>query len=104
MSKSKGRKPFLKSSHKLDSYELRVTFDRSGRRLLSATGRSDLQRPALWVWSEEFDEESPYGVSDAIHHLALVVEQDRPNTRERLFFGLNGGLGWVEEQLPGFEG
>lgn len=60
-----------------------------------ATGQSPMKRRSLWSESNVFgpDDDLMHAPADWIHHLALVVLQDRPNSQERLLFGLTGGLG-----------
>lgn len=58
-------------------------------------GSSEYKRLPLWteanVWTDEDDLMMAPG--DWVHHVILVALQDRPNTSERLLFGLTGGLG-----------
>lgn len=86
---------------RLDGIELKLRWSREGQVTLHAAGRSDLKRTNLWTHDEVWAEDNPvYGPYDAVSHLVLACAQDRPNTKERLFFSLNGGLGWIEETLP----
>lgn len=66
-----------------------------------AQGHSPNRRVALWseanVWTES-QADLRHEPADWVHHLALTALQDRPNTTERLLFGLTGGLG-VQEPL-----
>lgn len=59
-------------------------------------GESDTQRGRLWheagQWLEGQDD-TRHAPADWIHHMALTCIQDRPNTSERLLFGLTGGMG-----------
>ena len=75
--------------------------DRSS--VMRATGYSDTKRAALWNYHEAFDSvldnEKGYGVADALHHVALVALQDRPNSLDRLQFALRGGLAWEQSQM-----
>lgn len=61
-----------------------------------AQGISSGKRTPLWtetnVWNGE-DHDTNHEPADWVHHLALVALQDRPNSSERLIFGLTGGLG-----------
>lgn len=90
-------------SGRLDRMTQTLHLGRDGLIKLQAQGWSENQRKALWTTSEEWQGDDPvYGPSDAAHHLVLAILQDRPNTQERLFFSLNGGIGWVEEEMfPG---
>lgn len=71
---------------------------------ITAHGRSSTKRANLWTHHEEWDPEDTqhegYEPSDLARHLLLVAEQDRPNSAERLAFGLSGGLSWTEEEFP----
>lgn len=61
-----------------------------------ASGESAYKRGRLWQESAVFtpsDHDLRIEPADWLHHLALVALQDRPNTPERLVFGLTGGLG-----------
>lgn len=97
-----GRKPpHRRVAPRLDRLRLVIGFAQDGQISLHAAGESDLQRSSLWVHDEVWPEDDPvYGPYDAASHLILACAQDRPNTKERLFFSLNGGIGWVEEELP----
>lgn len=65
------------------------------------TGESGTKRGRLWheanVWTEGQDD-CRHAPADWIHHVALTAVQDRPNSQERLLFGLTGGLG-VQDPL-----
>lgn len=57
-------------------------------------GRSSTKRASLWTYSETFPEASPgqdFMPTDALHHLALIAIQDRPDTQARLEHLLHGG-------------
>lgn len=68
--------------------------------VVHATGSSPMRRRALWVESNVYgpDEDLRHAPADWIHHVALAVLQDRPNSQERLIFALTGGLG-IQETL-----
>ena len=70
---------------------------------LSAHGRSQFRRAALWSYHEAFDAHldahKGYSVADALHHIALVCVQDTPNTLDRLDFALSGGLSYAQGEL-----
>lgn len=86
---------------KLESIDMTLRWDPEGRISLHAAGRSPLKRTNLWTLDEVWAEDNPvYGPYDAVSHLVLVCAQDRPNTKERLFFSMNGGLGWADQELP----
>ena len=66
-----------------------------------ATGESTYRRQRLWTEVSTFTadhDDLRHAPADWINHIALVALQDRPNSSERLIFGLTGGLG-VQEQL-----
>lgn len=65
-----------------------------------ATGSSPMRRRSLWTESSIFGEDADlrHAPADWIHHIALTALQDRPNSQERLLFGLTGGLG-IQESL-----
>lgn len=58
-------------------------------------GSSEYKRLPLWTESSVWDtgDDLLMAPADWIHHVVLVALQDRPNTSERLLFGLTGGLG-----------
>lgn len=94
---------------KHELHEVRITYrfgwrDGSEQTYVEVVGRSDTKRANLWAYREDFDAtDDPtekMGPSDVIRHLMLVVEQDRPNTAPRLHFGMTGGIGWSQEELP----
>lgn len=94
--------------HRLDSVELTVRMDdgEDGSASLAAHGRSTTRRANLWTYQEHFDPEvvaaKGYSLSDAVAHIVLVCQQDRPNTLERLNFALSGGVSYVQDELwPG---
>lgn len=60
-----------------------------------AAGSSPNRRRSLWSESSVFglDDDLKHAPADWIHHVALTALQDRPNSSERLLFGLTGGLG-----------
>lgn len=93
--------------HNLTSVEIKVhLYDEEGNPCASiaAHGRSSTKRANLWSYQEFFDPTTDsakgYSLSDAVSHILLVCQQDRPNTLERLNFALRGGLSYVEEELP----
>lgn len=99
----KPTKPF----HRLNRVEFTLylpRYDHAVSSEMRAAGYSDTKRAALWHYHEAFDHvldaEKGYGVGDALHHVALVALQDRPNSLDRLEFALRGGLAW--EQAPLF--
>lgn len=67
----------------------------------TAIGESEFRRAPLWAestsWNEREDD-ARHAPADWLHHLALTALQDRPNSQERLLFGLTGGLG-VQDPL-----
>lgn len=71
---------------------------------IQVRGSTSTKRGDLWTYHEvwEPDQTTPECMepSDVIRHMLLVVEQDRPNTRARLDFGLTGGISWSEDELP----
>lgn len=74
---------------------------------LAVSGRSETKRANLWTYQElftpELDQEKGYSAADALHHVALVCIQDRPNSLERLQFALRGGIAWSQEEIfPGW--
>lgn len=94
--------------HQLDSVELVVRMDdgEGGSASLAAHGRSKTKRANLWSYQEFFDQTvdsaKGYSLGDAVHHIVLVCQQDRPNTLERLNFALAGGISYVQDELwPG---
>lgn len=61
-----------------------------------ATGESTYRRQRLWTEVSTFSadrDDLRHAPADWINHIALVALQDRPNSPERLIFGLTGGLG-----------
>lgn len=61
---------------------------------LYAVGRSSTKRASLWTFHETYAQASPgHGMmpTDALHHLALIAMQDRPDTQARLEHFLQGG-------------
>lgn len=69
---------------------------------LEAAGESVTQRASLWSVQESWqrdDVSRGYQPCDALHHLALVAAQDRPNTQDALEKALHG-LGWEDVPLP----
>lgn len=64
-----------------------------------AEGRSSTCRHALWRETNiynAFSADLLIEPADWIHHIALTALQDRPNSQERLLFGLTGGLGYQD--------
>lgn len=62
-----------------------------------AFGESNYRRQRLWTETNTFnvhDDDLRHAPADWMHHIALTALQDRPNTPERLVFGLTGGLGY----------
>lgn len=93
--------------HRLHRLDISVTFDEEGPYapcVLHVDGRSRTKRTALWHYAEVFtaevQQDRGYSLNDAVAHIVLVCHQDRPNTLERLKFGLSGGVYWDEPQLP----
>jgi hypothetical protein len=92
--------------HKLERIEISYRLAdpvRGIRATLTAHGTTATKRGYLWTHSEAWgpDEmhEAGYEPSDLARHLILVCEQDRPNSAQRLAFGLTGGLSWDEPGL-----
>nr|CRY97245.1 hypothetical protein [uncultured prokaryote] len=96
-----------KPSHQLDSatFTLVLPSRRNGYLTsLDVAGNSDTQRPRLWSVKETWtvaEQECGLQPTDALHHLALIVAQDRPASQEAVFRQLTGEP-WVQESLPGF--
>lgn len=95
------------AQHRLETVEITYHLPdvRTGAlAVMTARGRSSTKRGNLWVHREEWDpadtQHEGYEPSDLARHLLLVAEQDRPNSSERLSFGLCGGLSWTEEEFP----
>lgn len=95
-------------NHTLETVEITLWLpgpDDVGVTSMRAAGRASTRRANLWTYQEHFepdvDREKGYGIGDAVHHVALVCLQDRPNTLERLNFALRGGLAWHQDELPG---
>lgn len=95
-------------SHRLEEVQITLYLPGehdSGVTSMRVAGRASTKRANLWTYQEHFDPsldaEKGYSVSDAVHHVALVCLQDRPNTLARLDFALRGGLSWSQDELPG---
>lgn len=96
--------------HRLHSIEARLVLPVEGEPQafgLAVHGRSETKRGNLWSYQElftpELDHQKGYSVADALHHVALVCIQDRPNSLERLNFALRGGLAYHEDEMfPGW--
>lgn len=75
--------------------ELPVGPSADGPVVCHAAGQSPMKRRSLWSESNVFnsDDDLKHAPADWVHHLALTALQDRPNSQERLLFGLTGGLG-----------
>jgi len=92
--------------HRLSTVELRLTLPSRATRYeatLLARGRSSTQRNDLWVHHDQWSmatRGNDLAPVDALHHLALVVMQDRPITLSALEHGLRGGRLYEEPQLP----
>lgn len=66
-----------------------------------AEGRSSTYRHALWRETNIYNsltDDLTLEPADWVHHVTLTALQDRPNSQERLLFGLTGGLG-VQDPL-----
>lgn len=70
---------------------------------IRARGEAHTSRHALWHYQETFEDgserERGYSAADALHHIVLVCQQDRPNSLERVEFALRGGLSWSQEPM-----
>lgn len=69
---------------------------------LEAQGRASTQRSSLWSVSETWtwaEQRCGLEPTDALHHLALVVVQDRPSSQDHLEASLTGN-GWEQLELP----
>lgn len=91
--------PFQKPDHKLRVVTFRLEFgEPAGETVINALaqGHAETRRTSLWseanVWTEA-TADVRHEPADWLHHIALVALQDRPNSTERLLFGLTGGLG-----------
>lgn len=90
---------YLPVNHRLTTVSLTLQFpgppDEDGPVYGVASGRSQTRRAPLWQetnsWADGAD--LRHEPADWLHHIALVALQDRPNSTERLLFGLTGGLG-----------
>lgn len=93
--------------HRLDSVTFNLhlgRLDEEHEHQLAVHGRATTKRADLWTYVESFDpvasRANGYSAADALHHIALVACQDRPNTIDRLQFALSGGLLYQEQELP----
>lgn len=92
--------------HRLDRVELHLDLRDpvgDGEVGIRAVGRSETSRTALWTYQETFlpscHTEKGYGPADALHHISLVCQQDRPNSIERLDFALRGGISYEQSSM-----
>jgi hypothetical protein len=92
--------------HQLDAVELVLELPNTAgpyTTAIRAHGRSYSKRTALWSYQEVFEplssREKGYGPADALHHIALVAQQDRPRSLAELNLALRGGVSWVQEEL-----
>lgn len=89
--------------HRVDFTLELPTTQTEGASSISAVGRSNTKRSALWTYAEEFDPvlstEKGYEAHDAIAHIALACVQDRPTSAGQLKFALSGGVAWDEDTL-----
>lgn len=87
----------------LDRWEMGVRYSKTPTGMvgvLTVMGYCDRKRGALWSYSETHAcSGTDYGLSDAILHLALVLEQDLPATEAALQASLIG-QNWVQPELP----
>lgn len=94
---------WITSPPTLDSFQITGRFVPSPSGLLLdlyADGRCDRKRSTLWTHSELVEVGGDrYQASDLIHHLALVILQDRPNSNVALTRGLCGAA-WEQPELP----
>jgi hypothetical protein len=94
---------FITKPPTLDRWEITARTCRDTPQVLveiTVTGWCARKRRALFVHTEivapQFE---PMKVSDITHHLALVLEQDRPTSHDALTRGLLGEH-WDQPELP----
>lgn len=94
---------WITSPKTLDSWQVKVTTCRtpSGPMgTLWVAGSCDRKRGYLWTYTETFPlVDGSYALSDALLHVELVCEQDRPASQvefERAMIGAN----WEQPELP----
>lgn len=92
--------------HRLDRIEITVKWgagEGSPVDTMQVVGRSDTKRANLWSYVEAFEPEADrakgYSLYDAVAHVTLACQQDRPNSLARLKFSLSGGLAWDQDSL-----
>lgn len=94
---------FVVSSPTLDRWEVRVTRlpqSSGGHHEVAAIGWCARRRKPLWSHVEVVDTRGgAQRVSDVVHHLSLVCEQDSPVTLQGLLCGLLGEA-WDQPELP----
>lgn len=87
----------------LDRWEVRVNIVSTGPlsvREVVVQGWCNRRRRPLFSWSEYVTaEDGPMGVTDRVHHAALVCEQDRPTSSEAFERGLIGEH-WDQLEIP----
>lgn len=87
----------------LDTWECRVTFSAGPTGVIAtlwAAGRCNRKRGHLWTYEEAYEVgKDSYSLHDAITHLSLVCEQDRPTSRTSLDRSLVGEH-WEQPELP----
>jgi hypothetical protein len=94
------------AQHELQTVTFHLNFYDHGdgpEQSLSAHGRTDTKRSALWSYNEHFgpaeDMERGYSAADAIHHIALVAVQDKPAHLSQLNIALRGGVSWGQDPM-----
>lgn len=93
-------------SHKLATVTITLhlpTRANSFTGVVRAEGRAQSKRDNLWSVSEEFTEAAQINgmsMTDAVHHLALIAVQDRPDTQDRFEYYLRGGQHYKTPPLP----
>ena len=86
-----------RTDHKLRTVRFQLELPQGpepGAVLVYVWGESDTKRGRLWHEANQWiegEDDCRHAPADWIHHIALTVIQDRPNTSERLLFGLTGG-------------
>lgn len=87
--------------HHLETFHINVRFTPDNEVILAASGRTPAQRKDLWKYRETFTwPDDQLTVTDAIHHLALAVVQDRPSSDHLLHLALRGGSAFEDVPLP----
>jgi len=89
-------------SHKLNRITTTLDFGsptEEGLVIATIHGWSSTKRGALWsegnLW-QEGEADLRMEPADWIHHVHLVALQDKPNSKQRLIYGLTGGAGFQD--------